>query len=299
MKVLVKSTKLLLMAGVSISLALFSFTAASGNDNETIPLYITIDKATDNATDILLEPGDNATITYKISVNASLIMPELSCSLILDNNTDCIQVTDLENDIDELICYGDIVPGPVLTITTTQQIGPFNECGVYTVANTACIEKYLAAQEPCCDNATVNVDVLCDPGCTLSKGYWKTHSEFGPAPYDETWALVGDGAGADTPFYKSEKSWYEVLWTPPKRGNAYFKLAHQYIAARLNGLSGAFTSAVEAELAEAESLFETYGPYDQEVLNKRGDLRKQFNSLKGVLGKYNNGDIGPGHCDED
>ena len=37
------------------------------------------------------------------------------------------------------------------------------------------------------------VDLLigCPPGqetvCTRTQGYWKTHSEYGPAEYDETW----------------------------------------------------------------------------------------------------------------
>ena len=26
-------------------------------------------------------------------------------------------------------------------------------------------------------------------GCTLTQGYWKTHSENGPAPYDDNWAI--------------------------------------------------------------------------------------------------------------
>ncbi len=31
----------------------------------------------------------------------------------------------------------------------------------------------------------------CNQGCTLTPGYWKTHSRRGPAPYDDTWAQLG------------------------------------------------------------------------------------------------------------
>ena len=31
-----------------------------------------------------------------------------------------------------------------------------------------------------------------DTPCTLTQGYWKTHSSYGPAPYDVTWAILGD-----------------------------------------------------------------------------------------------------------
>ena len=43
------------------------------------------------------------------------------------------------------------------------------------------------------------VTVTCKPppgpGCTLTQGYWKTHSKYGPAPYDSTWALIGEDTG--------------------------------------------------------------------------------------------------------
>lgn len=77
------------------------------------------------------------------------------------------------------------------------------------------------------DSWTVTVTVPCPPGCTLTPGYWKTHSEHGPAPYDDTWAELP--AGADTAFFLSGQSWDEVLWTAPK-GNAYHILGRAYAA---------------------------------------------------------------------
>jgi hypothetical protein len=145
----------------------------------------------------------------------------------------------------------------------------------------------------------------CDPldGCVLTPGYWKTHSAHGPAPYDPTWALVGE----DTPFYLAVDahgdplSWYGVLWTPPK-GNAYFILARAYIAASLNGLNGAAASdQVIDALAEAEVLFETWTAAEVAALRGNQAPRPRIIELAGILDMYNNGvgGLGPDACSED
>jgi hypothetical protein len=128
------------------------------------------------------------------------------------------------------------------------------------------------------------------PGCTLTQGYWKTHSSYGPAPYDDAWALIGE----DTTFFLSGKSYYQVLWTPPA-GKAYYVLAHQYIAAKLNILNGASsTPSVDAAIAWAESFFNTYTP--SSALSR--SMRNQVLSYATTLDQYNNGYLGPGHCSE-
>jgi hypothetical protein len=137
----------------------------------------------------------------------------------------------------------------------------------------------------------VDVDVACETGCTLTQGYWRTHSSYGPAKKtDETWDLVG---GPDAPFFLSGQSYFEVLWTAP-RGNAYYNLAVQYIAAELNLLAGASDSAVAEEFALATELLEAHAP--AEVSDRA--LRAQMLSLAAILDDYNNGLIGPGHCSE-
>jgi hypothetical protein len=128
-------------------------------------------------------------------------------------------------------------------------------------------------------------------GCTLTPGYWKTHSKYGPASYDPTWGLVMP-SGEDSSFFSSGQSYYEVLWTPPQGGNAYYILAHAYIAAYLNGLDGADTSVVAAQLSHAVSLFNTYSP--SSTLSKT--VRQDFVNTASALDAYNNGLTGPGHC---
>ncbi len=135
-------------------------------------------------------------------------------------------------------------------------------------------------------------------GCTLTQGYWKTHSVNGPAPYDETWAEIGE----DEDFFLSGKSYYEVLWAAPKGGNVYYILAHQYIAAELNMLNEASVpDDVKEAFNEATDLFEGNTPDDTSGLKgKNGsNIKKEWNNLAGILADYNEGLIGPGHCDKE
>jgi hypothetical protein len=134
-----------------------------------------------------------------------------------------------------------------------------------------------------------------DTGCTLTPGYWKTHSSYGPAPYDDTWAEAT--FTEDTMFYLSGKSYYDVLWTSPERGNAYYILAHQFIAAALNYYKGAWVPGdVVTALSTARDLFEIYTPADIGAMKGNNEIRVRFIRLAGVLDAYNNGIIGPGHC---
>jgi len=149
------------------------------------------------------------------------------------------------------------------------------------------------------DNAEVQTLVRFEieisyTGCTHSKGYWKTHSNYGPAPYDTTWILIGE----DSPFFLSNQSYYEVMWTPPRGGNAYYILAHQYIATELNFKGGADPGEIQDLFDECTDLFNTYTPADIGSLRGSDPVRQQFLELKNSLDQYNNGIIGPGQCDE-
>jgi hypothetical protein len=135
-----------------------------------------------------------------------------------------------------------------------------------------------------------------EPGtenCTLTAGYWSTHSEYGPSLYDSTWAKLANGA--DTPFFLSGKSYYQVINSAPK-GNAYYNLAHQYIAAELNFLRGADPANVQNTFDTATQLFNTYTP--AEVKEFKGPAKKEWTDLASILDDYNNGYTGPGHCME-
>ena len=132
------------------------------------------------------------------------------------------------------------------------------------------------------------------PGCTRSKGYWKTHSIYGPAPYDSAWALLGE----DSTFFLSNQTNYEVMWTAPSGGNAYYMLAHQYIAASINILNGADPSEIQEAFDDATDMLETYTPEYIGSLKGNNPIRQDFIGLKSMLAQYNGGEIGPGNCEE-
>lgn len=133
-------------------------------------------------------------------------------------------------------------------------------------------------------------------GCTYTQGYWKTHSEYGPASYNDTWAQVGE-EGEDSDFFLSGKDWYEIMNTPPKKGDAYIILAHQYIAAYLNLANNAADApGLQEKMAEAETFFQTHvyeGP-----LAKNDPDRETILNLADFLASYNEGTLegSPGHC---
>ena len=209
---------------------------------------------------------------------------------------ECIDVSDTYAGYLGKVCYGDTLPK---TFTYSRYIGPYEVCGDYTVDNTASFVTTDSGATGS-DDWTVDVNVPCG-GCTLTPGYWKTHSFYGPAPYDDAWLSLGDAdgdgieEGQDETFFLSGQTYYEVLWTNPVGGNAYYILAHAYIAAELNLVNGASSTAeVDAAMTWAETFFNTYKPTDKLTRTDRNEAIAKA----AILDNYNNGLIGPGHCSE-
>lgn len=208
---------------------------------------------------------------------------------------ECIDVTDSEGGALGTVCAG----GAPHSFRYPLTVGPYATCGTYQFENIADFVTNDNA-ETGSDNHIVTIDVPCPQGCTLTQGYWKTHSTNGPAPYDETWAEIGES----TPFFFSAQSYYQVLWTSPTGGNAYYILAHQYIAAELNMLDGAAAPAeVQTAFAAATTWFDNTQHTPEYVASLKGKTgqvaRSQLITWAGILADYNEGDLGPGHCDED
>jgi hypothetical protein len=139
-------------------------------------------------------------------------------------------------------------------------------------------------------------------------GYWKTHNEefWGGAPEDPNWFLLGP-LGEDTLFFDTGMTWFQVFWENPA-GRPYYQLAHQWMAAYLNKLSieaigGSIPAAVQDALDDGAVLLDEY---DGSEAGKNPDLkgkdakaiRADFVELAGILGDFNEGTTGPGHCDE-
>ncbi len=199
---------------------------------------------------------------------------------------ECVTVMDTMAGELGYVCQGD----QTKTFRYTTNVGPYAAPGTYTVRNVATFvtnDTETTGQ----DVATVTINIPATGTCTLTQGYWKTHSALGPAPYDDNWANL-DPLEEGTLFYASGQTWHEVFWTPPA-GNAYYNLAHQYMAAKLNLLNGADGATISKTIAQAEALFASL---DGTTLTKtQTSLARK---LASTLDSYNNGLIGPGHCSE-
>jgi hypothetical protein len=130
-----------------------------------------------------------------------------------------------------------------------------------------------------------NVAVPDEGGCTHTQGFWKTHPQDWPAGYDPA-ALFGTSA---------TKSWLDTFWTPPAGGNAYFILAHQYMAAVLSDASGAAVPAGVQSAIDGAAAFFASAPYG---VNPSGATREQLLGWADLLDSYNNGNEGVAHCDD-
>jgi hypothetical protein len=79
----------------------------------------------------------------------------------------------------------------------------------------------------------------------------------------------------------------------PARGNGLVILAHQLIAAKLNIANGADPSVVEQTIADADAMIAAL------VIPPIGNgyiPPSQTGNLTETLTEYNEGTIGPGHC---
>ncbi|MCK6551447.1 myxococcus cysteine-rich repeat containing protein [Myxococcota bacterium] len=120
-------------------------------------------------------------------------------------------------------------------------------------------------------------------GCTYTLGYWKNHNRYArnrsqrlPWPVSEDTMLCGS-------------RWLTILGRQP-RGDAWVQLAHQWIAARLNVSNGAgLDPAVLDAITRGGQLLDDCRVTDAE--------RVEALDLASLLDNFNNGILGPGHCD--
>jgi hypothetical protein len=198
------------------------------------------------------------------------------------------------------------------TFNYTMNVGPYDDiefCGTFQdFVNTATITLVDSGTTQD-DSHTVTSEITCV--CSLTQGYWKTHNEpfKGGAPEDDNWDNVPDSEydanltqdGPHETFFKSGTTWFNVFWTAPK-GNVYYNLAHQYMAAKLNVLNGAIGPAtVVNAIATAEARFNTYTPAEIAAMKGKNKtaISAEFTALAGILGAFNEGLTNPaGHCSE-
>lgn len=145
------------------------------------------------------------------------------------------------------------------------------------------------------DNLTCStLDCGSEEGCTLTQGYWKTHTPLVCAtdpdsPLCIEWPV--DSLTLGTVSYDVEEL-VSVLNTPAA-GNGLIALAHQLIAAKLNVANGADGSAVATAMADADTLI---GGLVIPPVGSGYLAPSDTSALIAALSSYNEGATGPGHC---
>jgi hypothetical protein len=125
----------------------------------------------------------------------------------------------------------------------------------------------------------VNVAVVHPGHCTYTQGWYKNHTSSWPS-----------GTLKPTTVWDGWKTIIDLFNTPPK-GSQYIILAHQYITALLNIQGGSsVTPEVQAALDKAAAYFIGGGA-------GAGDPSVDISGVSTILDNYNNGLVGPGHCD--
>jgi len=142
-----------------------------------------------------------------------------------------------------------------------------------------------------------------EEGCTHTIGYWKTHCGFGPQS-DVVTALLGagiwlgDADGDESLAVTTRQIAYDVLrqrvyGTP---SNGITKLYAQLLGAKLSMADGAGDGAVALTIAAADAFLAMHDWHDWSSLS--ADQQMMVLGWHDLLDDYNNGEIGPGHCDE-
>ncbi len=137
-------------------------------------------------------------------------------------------------------------------------------------------------------------------GCTLTIGYWKTHAGFGPQPDMVTVHLpiwLGTAGGSHSIEVTDAQTAVDILSQNVygDADNGITKLYAQLLGARLNISNGAAGSAVGNTIDNADDFLADYDWIDWNSLSK--NVQKMILRWHDKLDDYNNGLIGPGHCD--
>jgi hypothetical protein len=119
--------------------------------------------------------------------------------------------------------------------------------------------------------------------CTFTIGYWKTH--------EDQWPVSSLTLG-NVSYTQAQLL---AILDQPTQGNGLVSLAKQLIAAKLNVANGADASAVSSTIASSDALIGNLvvPPFGSGYL-----APSSTSALTETLDDYNNGIIGPGHCEE-
>lgn len=140
----------------------------------------------------------------------------------------------------------------------------------------------------------------CATGCTLTIGYWKTHAGFtGNNPdrvtqYLPIW-LGQEYVGKSVEVANREKAVTVLSMELGTSSNGITKLYAQLLGAKLNMARGASSEDIVKTVQSSDAFLANYNWLDWAALSKAN--RSKVISWMSLLDGYNNGLIGPGHCD--
>jgi len=139
-------------------------------------------------------------------------------------------------------------------------------------------------------------DVL--DGCSHTIGYWKTHAGFTGNNPDVVTALLpiwlGTSGGAKSVQVTTAGQVVNIMSAVGSNGIS--KLYAQLLGAKLSIADGADGSAIAAVITAADAFLATHNAADWTSLSK--SQKQMVLGWMETLDDYNNGLIGPGHCDE-
>jgi len=189
-------------------------------------------------------------------------------------------------------------------VSYPKNFGPFPEAGTSSHTNTACIAT--DDGQPKCDAVTIPITVSGPvppggnpgEGCTLTQGYWKSHTgaNFNGFQHLQLQNLI-DAAGGSISLGTMEITTVEeanAVFLAAQGDDLIAKLKSQLLAAILNILSSADGTDIEDTIDDADAFLSANSVIPK---GKTGSaLRAEATALISALDAYNNGDIGPGHC---
>ncbi|UCE66425.1 MAG: hypothetical protein JSU85_16565 [Candidatus Zixiibacteriota bacterium] len=139
------------------------------------------------------------------------------------------------------------------------------------------------------------------PGCTWGKGFWKNHTGLGPQPDLVTDLLpiwLGDEDDSLSIGVTTAQMAYDILQQHEygHPSNGITRLYAHLLAAKLNIANGADDEDIAETITDADAFLGDHNSASWDDLGQ--DDRQMVNGWKDMLEDYNEGEIGPGSCDE-
>ncbi len=189
-------------------------------------------------------------------------------------------------------CTGyNLLPGQSVTVTIGDD-SLYDNCAVSSpcsgsplLCNTAYVFRASAASNVDLRSNTIMCATLPCVGssCTYTQGYWRTHPD--------AWPVTSLTLGTVT--YQAAE--LMAILDNPAQGNGLVILTHQLIAAKLNIANGADPSVVQQAITDADNMI---GALVVPSIGNGYLAPGQTGYLTETLTEYNEGTIGPGHCND-